>query len=495
MTKLEAAAFTIFILLLLGCSAAKNSTQVLTCKLPPQQLREDFSLLKKILEANHPGLYWYTPKDSINTYFSKGISSITDSLTEAQFKNKVAYVVGKIHCGHTSVRSSKAYSKAVQKNKSLQFPLGIKTWQDSVVVTGSAFRNDSTFKRGTIITSINGFSNKQLLDSMFQFISTDGYSDNFKSQLISFNFPAFYKNAFGTGKDYRITYIDSLGNLQAATIPAYDPNDDTLNKQNKLNLTRRPTHKEIRTLKKLNDRSLQIDTATSTAYMRLTEFGKGFRNFFRQSFARLHQQNIQHLIIDLRENGGGNMGISTVLARYLTSKPFKNADTVAAISRSFQYSRYIHPSLVYWFAMHTMSRRQPDGRYHFRYYEKHYFQPKKTDHFNGQIYFLQGGFTFSASCMLLNTLKGQPNVQLIGEETGGGSYGNTAVHLPAITLPHSHIRVVLPMYRVVFNHNRQKNGRGITPDVQVKSTSVSIKQGIDLKFDSTMQLIKQSIKR
>jgi C-terminal processing protease CtpA/Prc len=225
--------------------------------------------------------------------------------------------------------------------------------------------------------------------------------------------------------------------------------------------------------------------------MRLAGFGNHFRGFYRHSFQRLNQYNVQNLVIDLRENGGGNMGVSTVLARYLAAQPFKNADTVAAISRRFQYGKYIRPSVLYWIAMHTMSRKQNDGRYHLRYYEKHHFKPKKKNHFDGQIYFLHGGYTFSASCMVLNTLKGQPNVTLIGEETGGGSYGNTAVHLPGITLPHSRLRIVLPMYRVVFNNRLPKNGRGIVPDIEVKSTSVSIKQGVDIKFDSTMQIIKQ----
>src|SRR4051812_32481613 len=68
-----------------GCSASKYSSFNPQNKIAPEKLKKDFTLLKKILEANHPSLYWYTPKDSIDCYFNKIMQSINDSLTESQF--------------------------------------------------------------------------------------------------------------------------------------------------------------------------------------------------------------------------------------------------------------------------------------------------------------------------------------------------------------------------------------------------------------------------
>lgn len=477
-----------------SCSIFKKHGDVLSDKIPPQKLQSDLIVLKKVLEANHPSLYWYIPKDSLDYFFNSTLNSITDSLTERQFRNKVAYIISNIHCGHTSVRSSKAYTSAVIKNPGLQFPLAIKTWSDTMVVVGNAFRDDSVLKRGTIITSINGISNKQLLDSMFSFISMDGYADDFKSQLISFNFPAFYKNSFGLSPQYNITYLDTVGNQQNTIIKNYDIKADTAKSKNTaVNLPpfRKPTRKELRTLRRLAERGLQTDTATGTAIMRITTFsGSRMRSFFKKSFRQLQQQQIKHLIIDLRENGGGNVQLSTALAEYIVDNPFRNADTIAAISRSFKYGRYIHNWLPYWFMMHIMSRKKNDDRYHLGYYERHLFKPKKEDHFNGQVYILQSGFTFSASCMFIETVRSQPNVTLIGEETGGGSYGNSAIHLPNIVLPNSRIRVSLPMYRVVFDHTKTKTGRGIFPDVAVHSSPATIKAGIDIKMQTALGLIK-----
>ena len=97
--------------LIITCSAFAQAKTYALPKKSATALKEDLVLLQKILEANHPSLYWYTPKDSMDMYFKQSINSITDSLDEVQFKNKVAWVVSKIRCGHTNVRFSKKYAK------------------------------------------------------------------------------------------------------------------------------------------------------------------------------------------------------------------------------------------------------------------------------------------------------------------------------------------------------------------------------------------------
>ncbi|GGH82221.1 C-terminal processing protease CtpA/Prc [Filimonas zeae] len=480
-----------------SCATRRPTQLVLQQKYAPEKLREEMALLKKILEANHPSLYWYTPKDSIDDYFHTAMAGITDSLTLPAYRNTLSWVIGKIRCGHTAVRYPSGFADANMRNRGPQFPLSIKTWADSMVVVAAAPGNDSIFKRGTVITGINGYTNRQLLDSMFQLMSTDGYADNFKSQLASFNFPAYYRTAFGTDSVYRIRYIDTAGIEQETALKTFTPKRDTTR--------RRPpgkppsgqvpplTRKERKRAEKTSVRSLSIDTTFSTGYMRLTTFSSGhLRRFFRQSFRQLKKDHVSNLIIDLRENGGGSIGVSTKLARYVSDHPFKVADTVAAKSRRFRYGRYIHPSWVYWLSMRITSRRKKDGLYHFGYYERHHFKPQQKNHFAGQIYILQGGFTFSASTMFISEVKNQSNIHVVGEETGGGNYGNSSVHLPAIQLPYSKMQITLPMYRIVLDSTRAKNGRGIQPEIPVSPSSVDLRRGIDNKMLKVKTIIEQS---
>jgi hypothetical protein len=477
-------------LMVVSCSSVKDTSFNDSYKIAPEKMRSDVVLLKKVLEADHPSLYWYTSKDSLDFYFNTILDHLTDSLTEFNFKNRLSWVVSKIKCGHTSVHFSKPYSRYLKHLKLPHLPLYVKTWSDSIVVVANAFSMDSILKRGTVITSINGLSNKVLLDSMFSFISTDGYGDNFKSQLCSFNFPAFYYNAFGESEKFTVNYLDSLGIEKSEVINAYERKRDTSSKKfAKIPPAELPkkTFPQYLSTKK----NIQFDTTNGIAYMQLSTFSNNanLKPFFRKSFKKLKKHGITNLVIDLRENGGGNISNSIRLTKYLVNKPFKIADTVAAKTKNITYKKYLQSGLAYWFAMQFTARKKDDGRAHYTYYESNMFNPNKKNHFSGQVYLLQGGFTFSAATMFVNSLQGQPNVTVVGEETGGGSYGNSAVYLPTLVLPNSKIRVSIPLYRVVIDHSKEKIGRGVIPDVLIPPSSVAIQQGVDAKMQGIMKMI------
>jgi C-terminal processing protease CtpA/Prc len=242
-------------------------------------------------------------------------------------------------------------------------------------------------------------------------------------------------------------------------------------------------------------RFVQIDTSLSSAYMTVHTFARGnkLRPFFRQVFRELKRRNIQHLVVDVRTNGGGDAGISTLLTRYLADKKFKLADSLYAVRRSSRYHKYISWQPFYWSLMQFVTHKKRDGLYHFGYFERHYFHPKKRHHFNGDIYLVTGGNSFSATTLFVKALQGQNNVKVIGEETGGGAYGNSAWMIPDVTLPNTRVRFRLPKFRLVMDKNLVKDGRGIMPDIQVAPTRETIRRGIDPKAAVIRRLIMHKI--
>ena len=119
------------------------------------------------------------------------------------------------------------------------------------------------------------------------------------------------------------------------------------------------------------------------------------------------------------------------------------------------------------------------------------FKPYAKRHYNGQVYIMTGGFTFSASTLFINPLKGQKNVTVVGEETGGGAYGNSAVNVPDIKLPNTNVRVRLPLYRLVANKDLPHNGHGILPDIYVPPTSWHLARRVDPKMMKVYELVKE----
>ena len=75
--------------------------------------------------------------------------------------------------------------------------------------------------------------------------------------------------------------------------------------------------------------------------------------------------------------------------------------------------------------------------------------PVKKNHFDGHLYVLTGGNTFSAATLFAKTVRDQENVTIVGEETGGGAYGNTAWLIPEVVLPRTKVRFRLPLFRLL----------------------------------------------
>lgn len=468
-------------------------------KYSPEKLQKDYSVYQQILEEAHPGLYWYQSKDSIDYYFNWGRQRLKDSLTETDFRKVLAYVTVSIRCGHTSVLPSKAYSKQVDTARmSKLFPLSLKIWDDTAVVTDNLDRRDSFLTRGTVIKKINGQSIEKIVDTLFNYISTDGYNQTHKFQSLSNRgyFGSLYTSLFGFSASYDIAYTDSTGLLKHTSIKPYNTLLDTAAHPPAIRTIRKlpqPSRKEREKMRRSSVRLLQINATDRVATMELNSFsgGYGLKRFFRHSFKTLAKNKIGHLIIDVRGNGGGNVTNSTFITRYISDHRFKAVDSLYAIAKKKKYSRYIENDFFNRFFMTLFTKRKADGFYHFQYFEKKYFKPKKRNHFDGKAYILTGGNSFSATTLFASSLIKQDNVIVVGEQTGGGAYGNSAWLIPNVVLPETKVRFRLPLFRLVIDKNYPKTGLGVQPEVESKPTTDAIKHGVDYKVEKAMELIKR----
>ena len=493
MNKIYSCFFILLTLLASSCAVSKKNYNPAR-KYAPEVLQKDFVLLKNILEEKHPSLYWYTPKEKMDQYFSKYYNEIKDSMTEQNFAwHVLAPLIQKIHCGHTSVSMSKAYSKWVRGKAIPAFPLYMKIWNDTMAVTANLnWRKDTVLQRGTLITSINGIPNNLMIKYMMEFLPQDGYEDNVNYIRLSGNFPYFHRTIFGLSRSYNIGYLDSNNAEQKITVPLFIPQKDSLKKDSIIRREKKhlPIEKKI-----LQYRSLSVDSSGKFATMTLNTFSDGhLRNFFRRSFKKLRKEKIDNLVLDIRSNGGGRVGMSTLLTKYISRKRFKVADSLFTHSRGLgPYTKYIKGGFLNNIEMFFASRKKADGNYHIGHLERKLYHLKDRNHFDGKVYVLINGPTFSASALFCNAIKGQQDITLLGEETGGGWYGNDGIMIPDITLPHTHVRVRLPVFRLVqYNHKEENKGKGIPPDIYIGTDYDALLNGYDKKLEVVRELIMSS---
>jgi Peptidase family S41 len=462
-------------------------------KYAPYELQNDFVLLKNVLENTHPSLYWYTPKEKMDAYFDKYYNVIKDSMTEQQFAwLAVAPLINKIHCGHTSMSMSKAYSKWITGKQTASFPLFLKVWNDTMAVIGNLnFKKDSIFKRGTIITSINDVPNKLAIKYMLEFLPEDGYASNVNYHRLSGNFPYYHKNIFGLSKNYTVGYIDSNGKEQKAILPLFVPIKDTTKKDS--SITKIAKEKKVKLSKEeklLQYRSLKIDSSKKFATLTLNTFTEGqLRKFFRKSFKQLKDEKIENLVLDLRSNGGGRVNMSTLLTKYISKSSFKIADSAYTPARGLgKFAKYFKGKFLNNIQMFFSSRKNKDGNYHIRRMENHFYKPKRNN-YEGKVFIITSGPTFSASTIFCNAVKGQAHVTLVGEETGGGWYGNSGIMIPTFTLPNTHLKIRMPLFKIVQVNHGQPKGIGVVPDISVPPSYDALIKG----YDKKMEVIKEMI--
>jgi hypothetical protein len=484
------------ILMLLSSCVASKSSYNPNKKFAPEQLQKDYGLFRNILEESHPSLYWYTSKDSVDYYFEQGANRLKDSLTENKFRNVLSYVVAQIRCGHTSIRASRNATRYSDRTRTWMFPLNVKAWSDTVMVTSNLSRRDSNVMRGVVLRSIDNKPISVVVDSMFQHISADGYNTTHKYQSISNGgvFRSMYGSIYGLKSRMPIEYFDTAGVLRRTDLSLGILPVDTARLRR---LRQHPIPKKERKKIVLQSlRNMRIDTSLNTAFLEVNTFASGnhLRPFFKASFKKIREQKIQNLIVDMRGNGGGSVILSNLLTKYIADKPFKIADTLFAMKRKSHYHGYMKNYFLNRLFLLFLTHKRSDGHYHFTHYEDKYFKPKKKNHFEGgTTYILIGGNTFSAATLFTKALIEQPDVVVVGEETGGGAYGNSAWLIPDVTLPNTKVRFRLPLFRLVIDKTAQK-GRGVIPEVEAGPSVNAIRKNEDYKVSKVLEMIKSNKK-
>ena len=106
--------------------------------------------------------------------------------------------------------------------------------------------------------------------------------------------------------------------------------------------------KPTETIQKATDLSFPNEkTALLTVNTFSTETRKNQRKFFKflnRSFKEIQEKGIENLILDIRENTGGDDGNDMELASYLINKPFKeNKFRKLNTNELPLYPEYLHP--------------------------------------------------------------------------------------------------------------------------------------------------------
>jgi len=470
-------------------------------KFSVEQIQQDFKLMRHALEESHPGLYRYTSPDSIRWIFNQVEAKLDHPMTEIEFRRTVNPLFSYIRCGHTDIYASKGYVKYVKKNKPKEFPLGLYFVENKLRILQNR-TDDSTLVAGTEVLTIDGLAASDIHAQMRQLVPSDGYNQTFKTTVVNGNFGGFYRYLYGNKETFEIVVQDSLGKKRNLTLsfnkppkPSKKAPTPLKTPTNQAPKTPAPTPKlmvktnaKLRTLKKSEKDStvaiLDINTFSDDRH----------RRFYRRAFKAIKAQNIKHLIIDVRANGGGQSSASINLMSYLLDSDYVVYDSATAITLHPSYQHYYSHKLFRWSTRFFWSKKLPDGRRSSRSAKKIH-SPNRHLEFKGNVYLLTNGGSFSAAAIFPSMVQQyNPKAVVIGRETGGGRHGCNAFISPYLTLPHTRAKVRIPVFKLALHIPGPDIGHGVQPNYPIEYRFEDVQKARDLDLQKAYELINTSKK-
>ena len=465
-----------------------------------EQLRSDFAVLRKTLEERHPSLYRYVPREEMNRKFDAVARQLYRPMTEVEFRELLRPLIVQIRCGHTDVQESRYASRAERKPQPEWLPFDIILQNDRLFI-GRNRSTDSLLVCGTEVLTLGGYSVKEIIQAARDRWPSDGYNQTFKNYFLElYHLEETYWRHFDGRSPWTLTVRDTASTERITTVRrrpvgsvANNPATSTpaVLKRNRKN--RPKTEASFDDDAKLQlMRSLHFLNSDSTAAtLIINSFGYDrYESFHREVFETLEKLKVQDLVIDLRQNTGGNAEIGSNLMSYLMKSDFRQVDRAECRVRRPNSCSYFDRKEKRVLRQNFRFMKSEGGRYQFGKSNVGWTKPASEHRYGGNVYILTSGRTFSAASIFTASLKAQRAVTIIGQETGGGEAGCNGGIIQTMTLPESQLRVRFPVFWIATASRNPDQGRGVMPDYQVDYTVTDRIKQRDRDMEKALELIQ-----
>ncbi|MBP2615562.1 S41 family peptidase [Chryseobacterium jejuense] len=413
-----------------------------------KQVREDIDFLIKNIDEVSVDPYSRISRKNFLLEMHNVENTIVKqpTISPVDFYKALQPVIVKLEDGHTELN----ISDYVAKTDYLIFPFSVRVSEDGVFIKSikSTYNESVTGDLiGMQITDINGKNSSEIVELLQHY--TSGESKKSRLELSEDYFNDYYNLFLKKGNAVEIS----------------------LNKSQKLNipLLRKSEKKSIAS-KGIVTKSYYFDVKKdkNCAVFTFNQFAdpEKFRSFLQNMFADLKAHYIQNLIIDIRNNGGGNSDLGDELLKYLVAKPFSQYEKTL-VKYSDIRKEYLKASEIDSTELKNYLSGI-SGTVGVIDHSKNVIEPKnENERFTGNVYLLISGQTFSSAADFANAFKFYKAGKIIGSETGG-----------FIISPGEVIERQLPNSKLFLNVSStkdfnigatEKDWHGVIPDIQVQS--------------------------
>lgn len=434
----------------------------------PAQLLADLAIAKETIMSIHPGVTRYLDEMQLAQLFSQAKQQLSQPQSVKDAYLIFSKLAATLQCGHThtGIYNQSALIDQLTLAPANKLPLLFQNIDNRWFITHN-LSDKSIIRPGTEIIAINNMAVKTISQQLRSFLSADGNNPaqlKYLTQLLPTTsyqlFDAYFPLLFNpNNQHYKLTL--RLPNSSREVI--IDVVALTLKEREQALLNLEPTLAD-------NTSSWQYRTlANNTVYLKLGSFATynmefDWRAFYAQAFTDIAQTQAQHLIIDIRGNGGGSDETMLQLGEYLSGSLNKQLPFITKRS-NIEISDNIKPYLKTW-DNELFTQAQPSIP----------ILEKVQTPFDGKVWLLVDGANSSATFMMAKQYQDAGIATIIGSPTGGNVNGINGGGMFFMVLPNTQIEIDIPIYQYlpVDDIVDPQNTQGVIPDVLIKPTVADI---------------------
>lgn len=422
--------------------AQSNSTL-----LPKEKVLEDLDYLYNSLIEAHYQVYAYVTEQDFESSYQKVKGSIKkDSLNLLETTTAFQQLISAINNGHTEIQfPGQSYAEYAYTGGTV-FPLEI-AFEDGKPLIRKNWSNEEQIKTGSELLSVNGVPISDILSKIYPQISAERpYFKQVKLEL--FSFPRFYWQLFGKQDTFEIE-LKSNGTISNYTLNAIRVIEDYEMKRDEI----------------LNAK-LELKFLGNSAYINPGNFGgdeQAYRRFIDSAFVEIRNNKSKNLILDLRNNGGGDNSYSDYLISYFADRPFTwNSEFTLKTSNFLKdYVRKNNDTTTRY--SKAILSHENGEIFDFKFDD---IQPQPLEkRFTGKVYVLVNRQSHSQSAVTASQIQDYNFGEIVGEETG--EYPSLYASVFRYKLPNSGIEVQVSKGYIV-RVNGSTAEQGVIPDIYIK---------------------------
>jgi hypothetical protein len=394
--------------------------------LSPTELRADIAEFQRLMLDVHPAAIRSLPFDDPGPALDELSAAIDAPLDHLQFYRRLAPVANRLNDEHTMVFPSELDRARLAGPEAGRLPLDVALIDGRLYVARN-YSDVASIRPGDEVLSINGHAAGYILETLSGYYS--GTRLQQKQYYAVADFAAGLPLVLDIGGPYQVRLLSrdtETASLQE--LPGIESSDDT------------------------GDPFSVSQPAAGTmlfAWHAFEDDENQFDEFLASMFESARADNIQALIIDIRDNQGGAAEYGDDVIEYLIEAPFSQLERVeVTVSEDVRAEflgyvpgalrwlpiQYLHPWLrPLWTSEPGESVVIPMDPV---------VPPDDVPRFSGDVFLLIGPGTMSSASLFAATLKQLDLATLVGEATGGHAtmYGN----LVDARLPNSGLKVWMP---------------------------------------------------